>query len=451
MARSEHDILKHMYNACDPFDPASSEYYLDCSDARGSGAFVNEFVGHLRLANDKVCTLFTGHIGCGKSSELRELARHLRDNFVGEKRYLPVLIDTSEYLDEYDVTLPDLLLAVVTELVSTLREQAGVNLRESYISSRLADLKGLLLADVEFAGAEASLFGVKTKIVALKRDSQARTQVRAALKPHPARLLDEINALFDKARAALRKKEKADDLVLIVDNLEKIRRFDARDEGSASYRELFIERAPQLTRLDVHTVYTVPLRLARSHGPVLSARYDRDPFVLPMVKVMERRTRASYAAGVTCVREILAKRLAPGKLDEVFAEGAMDFLIEYSGGNLRHLFQFVQEACTRTRGLPVPLDVAHRAVQGMVRSFSTAIPEGHWARLAQLEKSESQSIDNGDPDFLELLEMQAVLEYLNGPNTSGSFAENEPWYAVHPIVRELQKFKRAVAAHKTDG
>lgn len=388
-------------------------------------------------------------MGCGKSSELRALKRYFRDYFVGDKRYLPVLIDANEYLDVYDVTLPDLLLAVVTEVVSTLREHAGVNLRESYISSRLADLKGLLLADVELSAAETSLFGAKTKIVALKRDSEARKQVRKALKPQPGRLLDEINELFAKARAALQKAQKADDLVLIVDNLEKIRRFDDRDDSGASHRELFIERAPQLTGLDVHTVYTVPLRLARAHGPELGAHYDREPFVLPMVKVMER-TRAPYPAGVTCIREILTKRVAPSALGEVFADDALDFLITYSGGNLRHLFNFVQEACTRTQTLPLPLDAAHRAVQGMVKSYSTAIRQNHWANLAHLETSPDQSIANGDPDYLDLLEKQAVLEYINGPNSSGPFAENEPWYAVHPIVRELQKFKRAVAAHQTD-
>ncbi len=29
------DILRHIYNACDPFKPATEEYYLDCGAVRG--------------------------------------------------------------------------------------------------------------------------------------------------------------------------------------------------------------------------------------------------------------------------------------------------------------------------------------------------------------------------------------------------------------------------------
>ena len=43
----------------------------------------------------------------------------------------------------------------------------------------------------------------------------------------------------------LREAQKADDLVLIVDSLDRIRRFEAIDDGNASHRELFIERASQ--------------------------------------------------------------------------------------------------------------------------------------------------------------------------------------------------------------
>ena len=36
----------------------------------------------------------------------------------------------------------------------------------------------------------------------------------------------------------------------------------------------------------------------------------------------------------------------------------------------------------------------------------------------------------------------SILEYRNG---------GEPWYAVNPVVRELDKFKRAVKAIKDEG
>ena len=79
------DHLKHIYNACDPFLAASAEYYYDCSEARGSGSLTLEFQRHLGLAEDYLSFLFSGHLGCGKSSELRSLARTLeRESPVSE-------------------------------------------------------------------------------------------------------------------------------------------------------------------------------------------------------------------------------------------------------------------------------------------------------------------------------------------------------------------------------
>ncbi|MCW3055331.1 MAG: hypothetical protein JWN14_4501, partial [Chthonomonadales bacterium] len=61
------------------------------------------------------------------------------------------------------------------------------------------------------------------------------------------------------------------------------------------------------------------------------------------------------------------------------------------------------------------------------------------------ERSEDQSWDNNDPERRQLLEMLCVLEYMNGDRAQDRFNKAMPWYAVHPIVRELNPFKHAVA------
>jgi hypothetical protein len=43
-----------------------------------------------------------------------------------------------------------------------------------------------------------------------------------------------------------------------------------------------------------------------------------------------------------------------------------------------------------------------------------------------------------------MLENLNVLEYVNGGEENNPFEPIEPWYAVNPIVRELQKFKSAI-------
>lgn len=118
------DVLKQVYNACNPNEPATAEYYIDCAEARGSGALTQEFQRRLRrLANNQqLRCLFSGHIGCGKSSELADLQRDLANPQpeAGYARYFPVLLDVSDYLDDYDTAPTDILLAIVAELAATL-------------------------------------------------------------------------------------------------------------------------------------------------------------------------------------------------------------------------------------------------------------------------------------------------------------------------------------------
>jgi hypothetical protein len=83
------------------------------------------------------------------------------------------------------------------------------------------------------------------------------------LAPQLPSLLDEINLVLEKARAEL-KKRGYQDLVLVVDNLEKIP--DVRDPatGHGTHYWLFIASGEQLNSIAAHTVLTVPLQLIYS-------------------------------------------------------------------------------------------------------------------------------------------------------------------------------------------
>lgn len=443
------DVLKKIYNACDPYLPASADYYYDCSEARGETALAQVVQNHLALANGHTCFLLSGHIGCGKSSELARLERTLTEAQPPQNCYFPFLIDVSEYLDDYDVSSTDILLAIVTELADTLRDKLKVELKDSYFTKRLNEIKEFFLSEVELKEGELSLGVAKAKVQRLKKDPTARQKVRGLLEPTVSTMLEEINLVFDEARLAIRKhksgpaQQPCSDLVVILDNLERIRKIGEVEEGLKSHRELFLERYTQLTGMRAHFIYTVPLRLVRSaDGPQLEQRYGM-VFVLPMIKVIERDTRASYQPGVASMRAILQKRLGDVKLDQVFVPEALDFLLTYSGGHVRNLMNFVQQACTYTVGLPIPLSAAQKAIKQTVNTYSTAIPDHHWEKLARLDLSPDQRIPNGDSDHLKMLENLSILEYINGGDEN-PFAEAEPWYAVNPIVRELKKFKEAV-------
>lgn len=451
------DALKRIYAACDPYQPATPQYYIDCGEARGETDLAQRFRNHLEGASLSegrfIRFLFSGHIGCGKSSELEHLRLLLRGTGAFQSNYFPILLDVSDYLDDYDVALTDILLAIVAEIGATLRAEINYELKDTYFKNRLNEVRDLLLTELEITKGEIELPGAKVEVQRLKKNNDARRQVRERLQPKATTMLEEINRVFEEARSAVRNVSDAaggqryQDIILIFDNLEKMQKFEGVEEGLNSHRELFLERYTQLTGLNIHVIYTVPLRLVRSaDGPQLAQRYGNEPFVLPMVKVIERGSeRKPYAKGVEFIERLLARRLGGLPLHEAFTDDALEFLLKYSGGHTRNLVSFVQNACTYSTAVPIQLSAVQKAIQQTVRTYSTAIPESHWTKLARLELSSDQKIVNDDLDYLKMLENLSVLEYFDGSGDD-VFADAEPWYAVNPIVCELKKFKEARAA-----
>ncbi|GAB4453787.1 MAG: hypothetical protein OHK0029_07250 [Armatimonadaceae bacterium] len=146
----EIEILRDVYNNCDPVKPADERFYVDCTDVRGGTIFARKLCAELSRTETYIKALFTGHIGCGKSSELQHLADTMSHPhpLPGQKRFFPIVVNMSEYLDEYDVEIPDILLAVVAEVADAFRSRLGIELQDSYLVNRWEELQGYLSSPV---------------------------------------------------------------------------------------------------------------------------------------------------------------------------------------------------------------------------------------------------------------------------------------------------------------
>lgn len=458
------DIRACLYNACAPGEPATPAQYVDCSDARGSDTLAEEFLSKLEMANRPLHFLFTGHIGCGKSSELKCLQTKLEQGALPNgKKYLPVYLDAQEYLDEYDVEPVDLLLAIVGEMAEVLEKQAGIHLEEHYLSRKLQEVKDLLKREVDLEEAEIPAPGdVKFKLKLLRSDPTQRQKVRAALTQQTTTLHYEMNQIFLKAKVELRKKG-YEDFVLILDSLDRIQKIGSVDEGTKSHVEFFIERAPQLTQIQAHIIFTVPLTLARLYAGELLMRYGQRPFVLPMIKVSERDSKTHCDIGREKLKTILQQRLTGcgeagimPNLYDVISEEAVALLIDSCGGHVRHLMHFTQETCASSRILPLSREAVLKGRGGFVNGISGMMRMDWWEKLARLHVSTTKELDLEDEDYVQMLDQAIILEYRNGLKPSASDDEEDieikhdsAWYAVHPIVQKFPQFKQAVAALNT--
>lgn len=426
---------RKLYQCFDPGQPATEESYCNLAAVRGGDAYVRRVQRTLELsAEQPIRGLFSGHIGCGKSSELRKLATELES----AGSFFPILVDTTSFLDDNDVSSVDLLLGLVAEVAAQLKPRLPVPLEDSYFSAKLRELSEFLGSEVK--PDELQLPWFKARLQQARSTNSLRERIRENFRSEAATLYEQANSFIEKARQALRKLG-FNNLVVILDNLEKVRRYRGDRQGSGHVEDLFIADAPMLNALRCHAIFTVPLSLVRSRGPELSNLYSVEPFVLPMVKI-ETRSRQPFADGREALRRLVEKRvskLAP--LEEWCEVEALDILIGYSGGDVRLLMRLLRECLNLTEKFPLTTLTARRALKPVITAFSTSVPESFWPKLVKLHCSKDAAISTDDADYVKMLEQSHILEYLNGEQSDDPLLAAIPWYAVHPLVRELPKFK----------
>jgi hypothetical protein len=425
--------IARVYQQCNPAEPLEpgDRRYVPCEGTRGEGDLIGQLTNAVRWSDTPLHVLFAGHRGGGKSTELLRLRDALEHPPEGEGKFFVIYFEADyEDVDVNDVDFPDLLLAIIRQVGKALRERVQEELRPTWLSRFVDDLRRLLGSEVEFEKLQLDAKIAKFT-AAIKSSPDARVEIRKALEPNVSNLIEAGNSLLDEAATRLRAKGYGD-LALIVDNLDRVVLRDIPHSQFNTHEHLFINRGAQLSQLRCHIVYTLPISLVFSpKATALVNVFGRRPDVLPMVKVLDPKG-ADSQAGMAAMCDMVRKRLTAAQVTEDVTfdtPETLDYLARMSGGHARNLLILTRFACTAAGKLPLSLRVCEQAVRGMSNDFERALnrPE-FFDVLRQIEQT--HDLPGSDHDQLLLYNLSA-LEYLNGA----------AWYAVNPAVRALEKFK----------
>jgi hypothetical protein len=431
--------LRQFYQACNPsktLDLAKAgdrPYYIDFSSVRG-GEIIEELGRTITLfsPDEPTCQLFTGHIGCGKSTELLRLKDQL------EQQGLHVVyFESSQDLDMADVDISDILLAIARQ-VSTSLEAINIKLKPGYFANLFTEVKDFMQTPVDLTlGAELS-FGI-AKITAQTKDSpKLRGQLRQYLEPRTNGILEAINELIDRATQELKRRGKHG-LVVIVDNLDRV---DSRPlpSGRMLPEYLFIDRGEQLRRLNCHVVYTIPLSLIFSNeSEVLATRLGGgvDPKVLPMVPV-HSKDGSECAEGMALLRQMVLARAFPHVnpehrlhlIPEVFdTPETLDRLCRGSGGHVRNLLGLLY-SCLQKKNPPIPLNCVQKVIRERRNKIALGIKPHEWELLRQVR--ELKRVQQA-PEYQTLLRNMLVFEYRND--------DEAPWFDINPVLADAKELQ----------
>ncbi len=422
------------------------QYYIDFSSVRGG-----DIIGKLKkritfLSPDEpTCTLFTGHIGCGKSTELLRLKAELE-----REGFHVVYFESSEDLELSDVDIVDILLAIARRIVQSLDK---INLDEPNRLKALlqgawevlnSDVQGVKVKVPNLGDFEVSGEGDKFKIALgigeitakAKNDASLREKLNQYLGPQKSQLLDAINReLLEPAIAKLKQQGKKG-LVAIADNLDRL---DARAKawGRPQQEYLFIDQGEFLNKLHCHVVYTMPLALKFSddYGNLIQ-RFE-EPKVLPMVPV-QLPDGSECEEGMALLRQMVLARAFPdfneqerlAAIPEIFESSeALDRLCRVSGGHVRDLLRLLNGWIMEDMELPLSGASLETAIRARRNDMTLTLDDSEWELLRQVQKRKKVS---GDREYQTFIRSRLVFEYrYNG----------EVWFDVNPILAEAKELQ----------
>jgi hypothetical protein len=431
--------LERFYQACNPSRPlmignaTDRRYYIDFAAVRG-GKIIEALQRTItRISpNTPTCQLFTGHLGCGKSTELLRLKAELE-----EQKFHVVYFESTHVLEMADVDVTDILLAIAGQVSESL-EAMKIRLKPSYFTKLFAEVVDFMQTPIEL-GVEAELSVGIAKITAKTKESpQLRRRLRDYLEPRTQNILQSINQeLLERANQQLQALGKSG-LVVIVDNLDRVA-IRPLPSGRSLPEYLFIQRGEQLRKLNCHIVYTIPLALTFSNDSAeLQHRLGGGiaPKVLPMIPV-RLRSGEVFSQGLAMIRQMVLARAFPeilpsdrlNLITEVFDNLAtLDRLCLISGGHVRDLLGLLFD-CLREQDPPFERECVELVIQRQRDYRANAIDPHEWELIFQVVQ---QQRVRGDIEYHTLLRSLFVFEYRDHQGA---------WFAVNPVLEETQKFK----------
>lgn len=440
--------LARFYRASNPGktlhldDEQERKYYIDFSPVRG-GRVTRELERTITLLSpdEPTTQLFTGHIGCGKSTELLWLSHELE-----RQDFHVVYFESSQDLVMADVDVTDVLLSVARQVSDSL-EAANIILEPTGFKALLAGAIKLLNTEIELS-AQANVpglgevgfdhkkgfslgLGIGKLTAKAKNSPELRSQLRQYLEPRTDTILQAINKeLLEPAQQALKAIGKQG-LIVIVDNLDRIDN-TSKMSGRTQPEYLFVDRGEQLKQLHCHVVYTIPLVLMFSNDwSRLTNRFGVDPKVLPMVQVRHRDGRA-YEPGVALLRQMILARAFPDlppeqRLDhitEIFAEPELlDRLCLVNGGHVRRTLMMLY-SCLQREDPPLSKAGLDTVIRVQRDKLAQAITQEEWVLIREVQKTRLVS---GENQHKTLLRSMFVFEYHD---------DQGRWFDVNPLLAD---------------
>lgn len=421
-----------------PLNPDTDQALLvDLNEARGNFSQsrllwelgVDEASQTLDEANTEQYILFGGHRGCGKSTELRRLAKKLHKPSL----YYVVLVDALVELDINNLHYSDILLAQAKVLTQQLQnaislEPVFLERLEMWFSERVQtrlstqQLDSKLETGVKITSGLpllASLFANLTTSISF--GSTQKEEIRDIVRNSFSEFAFAFNSLIRHIEEQLNAASLGKKLLFVVDGTDRLSGNDAKN--------FFIRDIHQLKQIHSNFIYCTPIDILTESG-----RIEQEfTYVcrLPMVKIAEKRSNDYIAIAVVKLTELINKRVD----SRLFADATvLKELIINSGGHVRDLMRLMDYCLAETLGKKkIDSEVAKVAIRQLATDYRRVIQQSDYALLLEIDQQDKTHVPVSEQSRRLLYDL-VLLEY------------NSYWWQSHPVVQSLPAYQQALNA-----
>ena len=354
---------------------------------------------------------FSGHRGCGKSTELL----HLLGNAEIQRKYWPINFSIREEADIVDIDFRDVLLAIGSRLFREYRRKGGelpeqllkeLNSWKGKVEKEISTVLDGQLSEVELSASLDAFFanaGLKMKL-----EPATRVELRQIVDTDITGLISIINHIA----TAIYSREHRIPLILI-DYMDK--------PDLEKARAIFHNRREIMMQPNCAIVYTVSSALFYSKE--FDSIRDQAIFLQNIYLHPPMDLTTHHEEGYKTLREFVHVRMSPNLAEA----SALETAISYSGGVFREMARIMRTAIGRARRRRASKlncsDIEWAATE--IRNEYRRILDKEDIKLIK-KVAENNRLEYNDR-LTPLLQLLALLEYRDGEN----------WCDVHPVLRKL--------------
>ena len=352
---------------------------------------------------------FSGHRGCGKSTELNRLAA---DEEIRQKFFV-VKYSVRDVCDVNNLNYVDVLFSIGAQLYLQYADAEG-DLRSGLIE----DLEAWRDHIVERVSEEERSFetllegGIKgfflSVLAKIRAEDTTRETIRQIIEPRLSELIDKINLIVADIEGKEKKK-----VLILIDDLDK--------PGLEQAKEIFYDNRTAITQPACHIVYTVPISIFFAQE-FTAIRENR--FFLPNVKLHKKNDRTGkYEPGYDLLKMFISKRMK----EDLIEPDALDLAIKMGAGVFREsarIMQIAADSAIEDGRDRIKREDVERAEQEIRSDFKRILKTDDYDILKDVCKdNEIRGIEK----IGHLLHNLSVLEYVNDEN----------WCDVHPTLEKI--------------